>query len=216
MESNRKSSQEHPRSFVPIPRTIHQIWIGSKPPPMRWTETWKVTHPDWDYRLWGEKELDELGIRNRELYDEYVADGRLPGAADLARVEILVQHGGVYVDADMSCRTPLHDAPFLVGEMFAVRSPHAYDRITNAVLGCTAGHPAMVAYHRALDSVTERYPIWEHVGAGLLTPLVTGRDDVTILPSGSFLPTTMHDTPGPSYHGVVYGEHHWGSTRNRY
>lgn len=38
-----------------IPRIIHQIWIGPKPAPTKFMDTWKDKHPDFEYIRWTEK-----------------------------------------------------------------------------------------------------------------------------------------------------------------
>lgn len=199
-----------------VPRLIHQVWIGPDAPPTRWLETWRDRHPGWERRLWRGPDLDRFGLRHRGLYDRYVACGRWCGAVNVARVEILLRYGGVYVDADMTARHPLDDAPFMDASAWVVRSPHKRDRITNAVMGSEPGHPLLVDYQDALGGVTELHPSWQKTGAGILTPLVKRHAEVTVVESGAFLPTTMHNRPGPPYRGVVYGEHHWGTTRGRY
>ena len=46
-----------------IPRIIHQIWIGNQAlRPVAMMETWRHMHPAWEYRLWTEVELLELGL----------------------------------------------------------------------------------------------------------------------------------------------------------
>lgn len=37
-----------------IPKILHQLWIGSLPPPVKLMETWKAKHPDYQYILWDE------------------------------------------------------------------------------------------------------------------------------------------------------------------
>lgn len=199
-----------------IPRILHQVWIGPKPPPARWLETWRIQHPGWDYRLWREADIDNLGLTHRHLYDQYLDCGRYCGAVNVARVEILLRHGGVYADADMFCHTPLDNAPFMQASTWVVRSPHQHDRITNAAMGATAGNPLLADYQAALFDVVELHPSWQRTGAGVLTPLVGRHPDVTVVESGAFLPSTMHGRPGPAYDGVVYATHHWGTTRGRY
>ena len=46
-----------------IPRIIHQIWLGSAVPErfLLWMRTW-MRLEGWEYRLWTEKEIDELSL----------------------------------------------------------------------------------------------------------------------------------------------------------
>ena len=201
-----------------IPRVIHQVWIGPKPAPRQWMDGWESRHPGWQYTLWDAERITGMGLAHRGLWDAYCRDGRWCGAVNVARVDILAQFGGVYVDSDMECVTPLEGAPFLRSGMFACWSPNNSARVTNAVLGCTPGHPGILEYQRLLGDVdvTDVHPSWVKTGAGILTPIMTSRDDVEILPSGAFLPTRMNGRPGPGYDGIVYGSHQWGTTHDRY
>ena len=40
-----------------IPKIIHQLWIGSKPPPINLMNTWKNKNPDFEYICWTEEEM---------------------------------------------------------------------------------------------------------------------------------------------------------------
>jgi hypothetical protein len=82
-----------------IPRIIHQLWIGPRPLP-KFTASWQ-RYADlyrWEYRLWREKEIDELNLKWRECYD---ATDSLHIRSDIARIEILSRFGGFYFDCDV-------------------------------------------------------------------------------------------------------------------
>jgi mannosyltransferase OCH1-like enzyme len=40
-----------------IPKIIHQLWIGNKPPPIKFMNSWKEKHPNFEYIFWNENEL---------------------------------------------------------------------------------------------------------------------------------------------------------------
>jgi len=84
-----------------IPKIIHQIWIGQNAEPKLWTDSWRIDYiknnPDWTYKLWTEKELNELDMINKNLY---ISEPTLYGKADIARLEIIYKFGGIYIDAD--------------------------------------------------------------------------------------------------------------------
>lgn len=94
-----------------IPRVIHQIWLGSEVPDhlAAYMETWRHHHPDWEWRLWTDTNRPEL--RNEDLYrraDELAVAGHAHQLrADLLRYELLLDHGGMYADADFECLRPL-------------------------------------------------------------------------------------------------------------
>ena len=40
-----------------IPKIIHQLWIGTKPAPIKLMDTWKDKHPNFEYIYWNEEEF---------------------------------------------------------------------------------------------------------------------------------------------------------------
>jgi len=124
-----------------IPKIIHQIWLGN-PFPEKWLwlrETWLKNHPDWQYILWTEKEIEEFGLTNQKLYDQATNYGE---KSDIARYEILYRYGGLYVDTDFECIKsfdPLHHyCDFYAGTEYISRF------ITfNGLIGCRKHHPIM-------------------------------------------------------------------------
>ncbi len=101
-----------------IPKIIHQIWLGSPFPQKyrNWQKSWKKYHPDWEYKLWTDKDIEEFGLTNKHWYDKTPNYGQ---KANIARYEILYRLGGVYVDTDFECLQPLdvfhHTCDFYVG-----------------------------------------------------------------------------------------------------
>jgi len=90
-----------------IPKVIHQIWVGNKPIPkiyQKFMKSWKKNHPDWEYRLWTDKDVDLFPWINRDLFDAVDNPGM---KSDIWRYEIIYRFGGVYVDCDMESRRPL-------------------------------------------------------------------------------------------------------------
>jgi mannosyltransferase OCH1-like enzyme len=93
-------------SNAPIPRTIHFIWLGSEPRAalLNTIERARVLNPDWDVRLWRDDDLDWL--ENRSWFD---SSSTYAGRANIARYEIVLRHGGLYVDADFEFLRPMND-----------------------------------------------------------------------------------------------------------
>ena len=85
-----------------IPKKIHQIWIGPKQPPIIWCDSWRKRYreqyPGWEYKLWTDKEVATLKLRTQEYYDQ---EKMYQCKADLLRLEVLWNEGGIYIDADM-------------------------------------------------------------------------------------------------------------------
>ena len=91
-----------------IPKKIHQIWLGSKLPKKysKWCDSWKRHNPEWEYKLWTDKDINLLQLKNRKLFD-YTQNKGLK--SDLARYEILYQFGGIYIDTDFECLKKIPD-----------------------------------------------------------------------------------------------------------
>ncbi len=134
-----------------IPRIIHQIWLGSPLPDRykKWQATWQ-NWPGWEYKLWTDKDVKELQLVNREFFEAAKTYGQ---KADLLRIELLNQFGGLYVDMDFECLNP---------ELFTLlhRYYDFYTGITpvdcslfgvnNAIIGSVKGHPILEKYIHAI------------------------------------------------------------------
>ncbi len=107
--------------------------------------TWIKNHPDWEYKLWTEKEIDALSLKNREMYDYAVNYGE---KSDIARYEILYRFGGVYVDTDFESYKPLdtlHQAyDFYIG-IQPLDTGHV--QLGIGIIGSRPGHPLLESCH---------------------------------------------------------------------
>jgi hypothetical protein len=168
-----------------IPRILHRV-VPETPNPVaeRWWAAFDQLHPDW--RLMTHR--DPLEPAEWPLtsphWDRATSGAQL---ADLVRLEALLRWGGVYVDQDVEPFRPLD--PLLGLEAFAAWEDEKV--IPNAVLGARPDHPAI---RECLELAIERMRIstWE-AGPGTTTKVLAGRDDVLLLPPGSFFPVHYHD-----------------------
>lgn len=138
-----------------IPRIVHRIWLD-EPMPERFRafgEAWRDLHPGWTVKDWTcTCQLDGLrllgaGIRKRAK--TVIPRDWKRFVADVLRLELLHEFGGLYVDTDVEPHRPFDD--LLMGRRVLVaRSPNAdargYHAITNCVMAAVPGHP----YIRAL------------------------------------------------------------------
>lgn len=128
-----------------IPPIIHRVWPGPDPVPYTFrahAATFEHHNPGWEHRLWTVDDLDDLDMVNRDLYDRAkteAPDDWLRWRADIARLEILYQYGGIYVDTDAECLKPLD--PLLEYDCWFAESPNAPGHATQAVFGCAPQHP---------------------------------------------------------------------------
>uniref|UniRef100_A0A7S1AG96 Alpha 1,4-glycosyltransferase domain-containing protein n=1 Tax=Noctiluca scintillans TaxID=2966 RepID=A0A7S1AG96_NOCSC len=142
----------HQRRGV-IPKLLHQIWIGPKEPPCLWLDTFRIDYiskyPDWTYQLWTEDEVRRLSLLNRDIYEE---EHMWQCKADILRLEVLWQHGGLYVDADMisvegRSLEKLLDVGRETGFVMAYEpdtKDKPYSILGNSVIACTPHHPLIM------------------------------------------------------------------------
>lgn len=204
---------------MPIPRILHQIWIGPKPAPTHLMDTWRDMNPDFEYIRWSESELQARGFVS-ECQSQIDAMSEINGKADIYRWEILHKYGGIFVDADSVCVSPFDDT-FLARTAFAGFENETIRKglVATGTMGFVPGYPLC---RKAIDQIRDS-PIdttkraWYTVGPGLLTRLLAvGKyRDFTVYPSFYFIP--VHFT-GMAYvgHKRVYAHQIWGNTKSLY
>lgn len=205
---------------IEIPKIIHQIWIGPKSEPTRFTKSWKHIK-GWKHMLWDEKAINTLTMKNRKLFDYYMNKGIWYGAADVARLEILEQYGGVYIDADTKLLRKWGTQPFLKTGFFAVRAntaPQKHYRVANGVMGSVKGHPIISEYISRMGKAKVVEPCWSTIGGTMLTEIIEGHlddQDVMILEPYTFYPYNSRGYRSPNANKAI-AKHYWGSTKGSY
>lgn len=84
-----------------IPKKIHYCWFGKKEIPKQnriWMESWKKYCPDYEIVKWDESNYDIT--QNEYMYEAYKVSkwGFVP---DYARLDIIYNYGGIYLDTDV-------------------------------------------------------------------------------------------------------------------
>jgi mannosyltransferase OCH1-like enzyme len=188
-----------------IPKILHRT-LPAKPRPeveAIWGTVLRHTE-GWEHRTY-QSPRDPNGWPLTGGLFERCADGAMN--ANLVRLEALWVHGGVYVDSDVSLVRPLE--PLLHTGFFIGWESEKW--LGTAVIGAVPGHPAVRA---ALDAMSA------HVRTGserstsprVLTPVLKGRGDVTLLPRKTFYPVpylVRDDRQDWSADAAVYAVHHW-------
>lgn len=172
--------------------------------------TWKLHHPDWEYRLWTERNMIDLA--NSLLWDR--AEEISPHApeqfrSDVARYEILFHYGGVWVDADFVCHKPLD--PLMGDRPFAGKVGRV---LNNALVGSPIGHPVLFDLIANLPANVDRFgpDAGNTVKSGpqFFTPIAR-RHRVIEYPEGYFYPYDWMHLDSPSEGS--YATHHWWNQR---
>jgi hypothetical protein len=100
-----------------IPKVIHYCWFGGNPVPSSvyaCIASWKTACPGYEIRRWDERNFD---VSHCRFAREAHAAGRWAFVSDYARLRIVLDHGGIYLDTDVELVKPLdpllgHDAFF--------------------------------------------------------------------------------------------------------
>ena len=119
-----------------IAKVIHYCWFGGNPlPPMalQCIKSWKKYCPGYKIIAWNENNFDiALNTYAREAYQAK----KYAFVSDVARLWVLTNYGGVYMDTDCELIKPIDK--FLHHEgVCGFESPN---QISTALMGCRAGH----------------------------------------------------------------------------
>lgn len=84
-----------------IPKVIHYCWFGHHPLPdlaITCIESWKHFCPDYKIMLWDESNFD---LTSCPYVTEAYAEKRWAFVSDYARLKIIYENGGIYLDTDV-------------------------------------------------------------------------------------------------------------------
>lgn len=203
-----------------IPQTIHQIWIGDKNPPDIYLDTWRNNYikmyPKWNYILWKETDIDQLF--KKEYFDldinrlKYIYDteSQYCGKADIARLLILYNFGGIYIDADSVWVNNKNLDNVLKKTkhtgMFAAFEPNQ-SFLANGVIGSNKFNSNVYFLLKKLERMADEYinirekkDCWEVTGPLLLDKI---KNNITTLESIYFYPMDWHGITDKQLHKKI-------------
>lgn len=199
-----------------IPKVFHQIWINRNNPELpekfrAYRDSWLAQHPDWEYKLWN---LDNIGFTPRRM-DLINSASNYAQMADVLRYEILLRHGGVYLDTDFQCLRSID--PILVGVENFSCSEDGHS-VSIGIIGAT---PGSIYMERCISALPERIGITntaEETGPGLMTRVLLGEGiarDFTLFPQAWFYPYSWNEPHRaneefPNAYAVHHWAHSWG------
>lgn len=160
-----------------IPKILHFIWLGNQPCPMKWIDTWKQMHADYDIKIWDEKHIEKLTLKNKKIYDEVENKKRFRfnQKSDILRLEILYQYGGVYIDSDMICLKKID--PLLDDDFFIFQEKK--NLLSNSVIGASKHNHIILKMINDMQHHFEiNKSIWKSTGPGFVTSFLLERNYV--------------------------------------
>lgn len=92
-----------------IPKIIHYCWFGRGPMPdlvLKCISSWKKCFPEYELVLWNE---DNFNIDNYQYAADAYKERKFAFVADVCRLHVLTEFGGVYLDTDVEFIKPLPD-----------------------------------------------------------------------------------------------------------
>ncbi|CDF33947.1 unnamed protein product [Chondrus crispus] len=161
---------------------------------------------DWQYKLWDNDAVKGLDMLNRALFD---AESAPQCQADILRLEVLYEHGGVYVDADIVSTQrdlrPALEAARDTGFMITYEpdtKDKPYSILGNSLIACTPRHPLILMLMSYIKQVyphkRNHYGVEWVTGPLTYTKVLINPDmPVTVPPSKDFYPA-FHYVPNPS------------------
>ena len=204
------------RPAPPIPRVIHRIWVGGPLPrrAARYGREWQALHPGWTVRTW--RDWDLPALRHQEWFDRAESPAQ---RADIARLELLHRHGGVYVDTDFE---PLRPIDALVAGTACFLATEDGRWLSTGIMGNVPGHPFVADLLDGLPgSILDHpdAPVNEQTGPKFVTRryaayAATHPDDpVAVFPPALFYPYHFSE---PERRDEAFPEafavHHWGGS----
>lgn len=143
---------KHPAgAMLKIPKKIHYFWFGGGNIPEKnraWMESWRKWCPDYEILRWDESNYDIT--KHPYMHAAYVA-GKWAFASDYARLDIIYQHGGIYLDTDVEVLGNL-DA-LLYDDAFCGFSSHL--RVNTGLgFGAVPGFPLLKKFMDHYDRVS--------------------------------------------------------------
>jgi mannosyltransferase OCH1-like enzyme len=219
-QENKKIKNKH--TEYKIPKIIHQIWIGPNSLPDFYkilAESWKKMHPDWQYILWKNEDLENFGIKNIK---DFYATNLMFERADIFRLEILERFGGVYIDIDSECLKPLDELHKNFHFYAGICPNNANAVINNAIIGAIPNHPIIVnAVNKIAENSWQKNPLARN-GVIFFSKIINetefdvkNRQDI-LLPKNYFYPFDKHYGTKIKFNEGIQAEsfmaHYWGKT----
>lgn len=202
-----------------IPKTIHYCWFGKNPKSEeieRCILSWRNTCPDFTIKEWNESNFDvEASLFTKKMYSKQ----KWAFVADYARLQILVEEGGFYLDTDMlllQSLSPLLSHSCVLGE-------ESKGMISAGMIGAVPHHPFIEGCKHFYDTQGNELITIPRALSMVFKNYNNHTDRILVLPPATFYPFDaehIHLYKGQDLGNAVYGVHlwhySWGSPLNKF
>jgi len=129
--------KKNQKNIDKIPKIIHQIWLGGEIPEryVKYREKMIQINPNWECKLWTDKDVESFGLKNKILYNNIK---NLGARSDIFRYEILERFGGLYVDVDFDFIKPFDDLCHL--DFFAGNGHSNQPEVFNSIIASSPNY----------------------------------------------------------------------------
>ena len=141
-----------------IPKKIHYCWFGGNPKPeiiKKCIASWYKFCPDWEIIEWNETNYD---VNARAYVSEAYELKMWAFVSDVARLDVVLNYGGVYMDTDVELLAPIDN--YLDESAFFVFETQR-NIATGLGFGAEKGHKAierMLVYYNEIHFVNNGKP----------------------------------------------------------
>lgn len=128
-----------------IPKIIHQIWVGPNAIPEKiqnCINSVKYHFPDFEYIFWDNNTIPNMPSNVAEQYHKYGSLGINAFQADVLRLYVLNQYGGIFLDADFFVRQNFYHVikkPFWC----IITNTRTRTYVYNGLFACEAKNPIL-------------------------------------------------------------------------
>jgi FkbM family methyltransferase len=171
-------------------------------------------HPSWEIKVWTDADrLELISLVKNETFGNYYGSA-LTGAqkADIARLWILWQEGGVYLDSDVLLWRSL-DPLLLISGKVVLCSEDGYN-CSNAFFASPPKHPGIGA---VIEYLSSNEPDWtlppnQTTGPKLFSRIFRYRTDTYCLPREAFYPYNFNESRPEKFRPEIFGIHEWSGS----
>ncbi len=194
-----------------IPKILHIVWVGPRPMPEEWINSWWNHHPDWQHILWTEENIK--GFECQKLIDYCMKIEEYPAVADIVKYEALYRYGGFTTDADSECVAPIDELLKIKEDCFACyQSEIDKPGLISPQIGATKGNKLMRALIDKLKKRDKIQKAWLDTGNLFLTCMIyETKHNIKIYPAHYFIPFMANGAENGK--GKIYAIQKWYSTK---